>query len=203
MTCQLVYRTTTGVPVYSQYVSSGNCTLRLDAPAANNVVIAVITNTDYIYNGESTRTAHYDYRLQLVTGVTGAASVNTKWYNSATLASAREVAGEVGIDMSKYCMHSYQKTDEVAAVQKIINPGTFQMYPNPVAAHRNVMLEFANAEGEETSIAILNAQGGKVFEAVVKGNNYVVEPGLLKRGSYIVKIRNSKSESTQTLIVQE
>jgi hypothetical protein len=203
MTCQLVYRTTTGAPVYSQYVSSGNCTLRLDAPPANNVVIAVITNTDYIYNGESTRTAHYDYRLQLVTGVTGTASVNTKWYNSATLASGREAAGEVGIDMSKYCMHSYKATEEVAEVRKIINPATFQMYPNPVGLHKNLMLEFANAAGEETSIAILNMQGGKVFETVTKGNNHVIEPGLLKRGSYIVKIRNSKTESTQTLVVQD
>lgn len=203
MTCQLVYRTTTGVPVYSQYVSSGNCTLRLDAPAANNVVIAVITNTDYIYNGESTRTAHYDYRLQLVTGVTGTANINTKWYNSATLATGRsaEEAGEVGIDMSKYCTHSYQHTEEVAEVQKIINPSTALMYPNPVAEQRNLTLEFTNAEREETSIVIVTLQGAKAFETVTTSKNYVVNAGTLKKGTYVVKIKNSKTESSQTLIV--
>lgn len=202
MTCQLVYRSTTGVPVYSDFVSSGNVSLRLDLPPANNVVIAVITNTDYIYNGESTRTAHYDYRLQLVTGVTGTASVTTKWFTSVSLAGARTAGAEVGIDMSKYCTHSYQHTQEVAEVQKIINPNTFQMYPNPVAESSHVTLEFANAEGEETAIAILTTQGRKVFETVTTDKHYVVESKNLRKGSYIVKISNSKTSTTQTLIVQ-
>jgi hypothetical protein len=41
----------------------------------------VICNTDNKYLGDTTRKAHYDYRLQLGTGVTGTADVNTKWYN--------------------------------------------------------------------------------------------------------------------------
>lgn len=91
MTCQLMYRTTTGVPVYGPYVSSGNCTIDLKAPAANNVVIAVITNTDFIYRGEVTRTTKYNYTLDLVEGVTGAADINTRWYESARLDDLRTV----------------------------------------------------------------------------------------------------------------
>lgn len=91
MTCQLAYRTTTGKPVYSEFVSSGNCTLKLDEAPANGVVIAVITNTDYAYKGEATRTAKFDYKLGLVTGVTGPASINTKWYESAKLRSLNTV----------------------------------------------------------------------------------------------------------------
>jgi hypothetical protein len=201
MTCQLVYRTTTGTPVYSQYVSSGNCSLRLDAAPANGVVIAVITNTDYIYNGESTRTAHYDYRLQLVTGVTGTANINTKWYNSATLATGREASGEVGVDMSKYCTHSFEHTREVAEVKKIINPDQFQMYPNPVAENKKLTLEFINVDGEETSITVVTQQGKVVFETVTKNKNYTIESKDLKKGYYIVKIKNSKSNTSQNLIV--
>ncbi|MBL0739821.1 T9SS type A sorting domain-containing protein [Chryseolinea lacunae] len=203
MTCQLVYRTTTGTPVYSQYVSSGNCSLRLDAAPANNVVIAVITNTDYIYNGESTRTAHFDYRLQLVTGVTGTASINTKWFTSATLAGARSVQseGEVGIDMSKYCTHSYHQTGEVAEVQKIINPAGFLMYPNPVAENKGITLEFINVDGEETSISIFTPQGRKVYETSTRGKNITVESKDIKRGYYIVKVKNTKSNTSQNLIV--
>ncbi|NII29512.1 T9SS type A sorting domain-containing protein [Pseudoflavitalea sp. X16] len=206
MTCQLVYRSTNGTPVYSQFVSSGQCSLRLDLPPANNVVIAVITNTDHIYNGESTRTAHYDYRLRLVTGVTGAANINTKWYNSATLASARtageETTGEVGIDMGKYCTHAYHHTREVAAVQKIINPGKFLIYPNPVAVNKSVMLEFANAAKEETVITIVTLQGAKVFEASTTGNNYILDPKKLASGTYIVRVQNASSSTTQKLIVR-
>jgi len=82
MTCQIAYRATDGTCVYSEPVSSGDCTLRLDKAPYNNVVIAVITNTDYVYNGETTRKAHYDYRLELGTGVSGTADIYTKWYNA-------------------------------------------------------------------------------------------------------------------------
>lgn len=81
MSCQLVYRATDNSVVYGIPVASGTCSLTLAKPVKNNVVIAVIVNTDYVYNGESTRTNKFDYRLALGANVTGAASVNTKWFN--------------------------------------------------------------------------------------------------------------------------
>lgn len=208
MTCQLVYRTTTGKPVYSQYVSSGNCSLRLDQPAANNVVIAVITNTDYIYNGETTRKAHYDYRLQLVTGVTGTANINTKWYNSATLSTARELVNKsneskdsIGIDWSKYCNHSFGNTKQVAEVKKMINPATFSMYPNPVAPGNKVTLLFTNTARENTFITVTTLKGEMVFETVTTGSNYNVTSQKLKAGVYIVRIKNATTNTTQKLVV--
>lgn len=206
MTCQLVYRTTTGVPVYSQIVSSGSLSLRLDQPAASNVVIAVITNTDHIYNGESSRTTKYDYRLRLVSGISGAANINTKWYQSATLASARTVGGdqpgEVGVDMSKYCNHAYHATREVAAVTRIINPDKFQMYPNPILPTQRLSLEFINPANDKTVITIVNLQGAKVFETTTNGKNYIVDPRKLIPGSYIVQVKNTSGTSTQKLLVK-
>jgi hypothetical protein len=81
MSCQLCYRATDGTPVYSTPVISGTCSLRLDKLPANNVVIAVVCNTDYKYLGEETRKAHYDYRLQIGTGISGVADIYTKWYD--------------------------------------------------------------------------------------------------------------------------
>jgi hypothetical protein len=201
MTCQLVYRTTAGVPVYSQYVSSGACSLRLDSPPANGVVIAVITNTDYIYNGESTRTAKFDYRLRLVTGVTGAASVNTKWYNSATLAGRQSTVAAVGVDWSKYCGHSFEHTKEVAEISKSISADQFLMYPNPVPVGKNLMLEFPSIGAEKTQITILNMNGAKVFQTDTTEPHYSYTTIGLKKGQYIIKIKNSKTNTTQTLIV--
>ena len=80
MSCQLVYRATDNSVVYSTPVTSGACSLTLTKPVKNNVVIAVICNTDYLYQGESTRTAHFDYRLVLGSGITGTANVNTQWF---------------------------------------------------------------------------------------------------------------------------
>jgi len=206
MTCQLVYRTTSGTPVYSQFVSSGACSLRLDQAAANGVVIAVITNTDYIYNGEATRKAHFDYRLRLVTGVTGTADVNTKWYNSATLSTARtsgvEAEAVPGIDWSKYCIHAYHNTKEVAEVKKMINPVAFLMYPNPVIMSNSLKLEFTNVKSEKTFITITDLKGERVFETVTTGNNYIFNTKGLTGGIYVVRIKNTNTDTTQKLVVQ-
>jgi len=86
MSCQLVYRATDNTVIYSKPVASGTCTLTPPVGKAikNNVVVAVICNTDYIYNGESSRTNKFDYRLQITGagtyGVAAAASIASKWY---------------------------------------------------------------------------------------------------------------------------
>jgi hypothetical protein len=86
MSCQLVYRATDNSVVYSKPVSSGACSLTPPAGKAikNNVVVAVICNTDYRYNGESSRTNKFDYRLQITgagtTGVSAPASIAAKWF---------------------------------------------------------------------------------------------------------------------------
>ena len=80
MSCQLCYRATDGSVVYSQPVLGGECKLVLEKKAANNVVLAVITNTDYIYEGEQTRKAHFDYRLKLGDGIKERGNWNVRWY---------------------------------------------------------------------------------------------------------------------------
>lgn len=81
MTCQLCYRAKDGTPVYSTPVSSGTCRLQLDKPPANDVVIAVVCNTDFIYKSDETRKKHYGYRLQLGEGISGTADIYSKWYD--------------------------------------------------------------------------------------------------------------------------
>jgi hypothetical protein len=73
MSCQLVYRDTSGNIRYGTPVSSGACSIPL-SNVKNNVVIA---NTNYIYDGGTTK---YGYTLTLGSGVTGKADVNTQWY---------------------------------------------------------------------------------------------------------------------------
>jgi hypothetical protein len=80
MICQLVYRAKDGSVVYSKPVSKGRCSLRLDKPVKNDVVVAVICNTDYVFKGEETRKKKYDYRLKLGKGITGTADIYSKWW---------------------------------------------------------------------------------------------------------------------------
>jgi len=86
MSCQLVYRATDGSVIYSRPVSSGTCSLTPPAgkQIKNNVVVAVICNTDFEYLGEYSRTNKFDYRLKITgagtSGVTGTASIAARWY---------------------------------------------------------------------------------------------------------------------------
>ncbi len=84
MTCQLVYRAADNSIVYGKPVSGGTCSIKFDKPPKNNVVIAVVCNTDWLYLGEYSRTNKFDYRLTLGPGVVGTANIATKWYTSAT-----------------------------------------------------------------------------------------------------------------------
>jgi hypothetical protein len=80
MLCQICYRTENGTCIYSRPVSSGKCSLKLDQKPSNQVVIVVVSNTDYIYKGDATRYEKFDYRLELVKGVFAAADIHQKWY---------------------------------------------------------------------------------------------------------------------------
>ena len=66
--------------VYGEPVESGEACLNLQKPPKNGVVIAVVSNVDYLYEGEETRTCKHDYRIHLVEGVSGTASIYDKHY---------------------------------------------------------------------------------------------------------------------------
>ena len=80
MSCQLVCRDTDGNVHYSDPVSSGVCSLPV-GDVLNDVVIAVVCNTDYIYVDDSTRQAKFAYTLSMGTGITGQADIYTKWWD--------------------------------------------------------------------------------------------------------------------------
>lgn len=109
MTCQLCYRTADGATIYGTPVNSGECSLMIDQEPANSVVFAVITNTDYIYKGEVTRTTHFNYRLQLGEGVLETADIHKKWY-----------------DWTKVIAHTTDIKENNTASELVV-------YPNPVS----------------------------------------------------------------------
>lgn len=82
MRAQLCYRTKDGQCYYSQPVLCGKMELNWDenSAPANNVIFAVVANTDYKYTGESQRKHHYDYRIKLGDGALAVASKDIKWF---------------------------------------------------------------------------------------------------------------------------
>ncbi len=76
MSCQMVYRDNSGELHYGTPVTSGACSIPV-SDVKNGVVVAVITNTLYTYDGGTTK---YWYTLDIGEGVSGAADINSKWY---------------------------------------------------------------------------------------------------------------------------
>lgn len=82
MSLQIAYRATDGTPIYSNPAFGNHSTvLNLDKTPQDNVVFAIICNTDYDYQGETTRTTHHSYTLKLDEGISGKADPYKKWYN--------------------------------------------------------------------------------------------------------------------------
>ena len=87
----ICYRATDGTPVYSEPITGeGSVTLRLDktpsTTSGTQMVFAVVVNTDYQYSGnEDIRKNHYNYKIKLEEGLSGAGDANTKYYNNFVL----------------------------------------------------------------------------------------------------------------------
>jgi hypothetical protein len=80
MRMQLAYWAEDGTAVYSQPVESGELCLRLDKAPRNGVVIAVVSNTDYVLTGDAMRFEKYGYTVDMVEGVSSTADRTTRWF---------------------------------------------------------------------------------------------------------------------------
>ena len=178
MTCQLCYRTKAGEIVYSQLVFAGDCTLRLDKVPANGVVFAVICNTDYVYKGEETRKAHFDYRLKLVNGVERTASIYQKWYDWTS---------------------DIVETTTSLQPTEISNGNEALIYPNPID-HINgeLNIKFKSEVTDPITVKITDMRSHVVYNNVVNNGSKINTTGFLKEGVYIVTLKTSQNESVYT-----
>lgn len=81
MACQLAYRSKRGKLYYGHPVEGeGVVGIELKEAPANGVVMCIVSNTDYEYKGEATRTAHYDYRLRMLDNAYQPGDPNLQWF---------------------------------------------------------------------------------------------------------------------------
>ncbi len=202
MRCQMCYIGTDGSRVYSQVVSSGDCTINFNVAPANNVVIAVITNTDYIYEGEATRFAKFDYRLSLGNGIIGTADIHSRWYKGSNLKSA--VSGTYNFyDVSKYCSHSHSLSKKNATIelQEMENTLT-SLYPNPVSIGENITIHIAEEEDYLSTVQFYDMQGKLVLTQQFFGEINVNSSDLQGKGVFMVRVSYNNKNNFYKLIVK-
>ncbi len=176
MSCLLCYRTKEGETVYSQPVTGGECRLELKKMPANNVVFAVICNTDYEYLGEETRTAHHDYRLQLLNGVVRPANIYIEWYDW-----TKDL-----VDISSSDNKLVKKDYSVTA------------YPNP----SNNKLNLELGEWGEWQISIHDQSGRSILNKQCKGTQCQINTEKLTNGIYYLSIKGS-GKVAQTKFIKQ
>ncbi len=181
MTLQICYRDEDGQPVYSEIVHGGECSIRLDTPPVNGVVFAVVTNTDYIYKGEETRKAHYDYRIQLLEGVKQTASVDLQWYDW-----TRNIIDPT-LDV--------KETPGNEILETII-------YPNPVSRSQMLKLELNYYRDNPVTVRITNMQGQVVFSDTFAGSSLQLNTAdIMRAGMYVVTVSAEGHQRSYMLVV--
>ena len=140
----------------------------------------MISNTDYVYRGESTRKAHYDYRLQLMKGAVRAANIYVKWY-----------------DWVKDLKDIISGTDTYAATTDDV-----LLFPNPVESHNGILnIKFLNQDKEERTIEINDARGQLIYRNSVRTDLTLGIAGLLQPGLYFITIKTFTNRKTYKLVV--
>lgn len=181
MTCQLCYRTRDGQAIYGSPVFGGDCSLRLDQAPANGIVFAVITNTDYIYQGEVTRKAHFDYRLKLVEGVVGAAEVNKPYF-----------------DWTKYINPVTIPTG--ISDNKIQQPDIL-IYPNPVGRGESVNVKNEDHVDNLLKVKVLNISGKIVWTGELSGIDVLPGSVFPYPGIYFVSFNSETGQTVRKVVV--
>jgi hypothetical protein len=195
MTCQLCYRATDGTPVYSTPVSSGLCSLKLDKAPANGVVIAVICNTDYVYEGEQTRKTHFKYQLQLVKGIVDKASVYKKWYDYQAVIT--------NVADPEEAFPSEGATTDLENIS-LSKSGKVQVFPNPVGVNETININFSNDLAGEKAVQIFGIKGDLLYSVkkFTDSKLQIATANILSQGMYFINVQTVNQTDTFKIIVQ-
>lgn len=181
MSCQLCYRTVDGKAVYGQPVYGGDCTISFDQGApANQVVFAVICNTDYIFEGEQTRTAKYNYKLKLGEGAIRTASVDKNWWDwTATIAD----------------LTTSTPVFRTQAEGLIV-------YPNPSGNGTPLTIQFSEDIPQRSVLKISTMTGQNIYTKILEDKIEQIPSGILNKGMYIIAVNSADKVFSQKIIIQ-
>lgn len=187
MVCQLAYRAErTGRLCYSQPVEGeGDVAMQLNYKPANGVVIAVVCNTDYIYEGEETRKAHYDYRLQMGQNVYQPAKAQLKWYNYRQNIKDDTFSGIENIETEQESAKFAIETDK-----SVVSPG----------GQLQVSIKAAGAL--QIPVVISDMSGKAIARKSFLRDGFIEIPASAQEGVYIISAYNGHEQAAKKIVVK-
>ena len=194
MACILCYRTAEGRIYYSQpFTGRRNRDVEVsmlmpEAPA-NGVVIAVVVNTDYIYEGEQTRKAHYNYHIRMGQNVWQPASTNLKWYKYA------QTIKDPAFNYTGIEQLPAEATE--AAAEFALKPAR-----NVVSAGERLPLTISGADRLQVPVQLCTAAGAVVYQQSFMRDADLELPTSLRPGIYVLRAISGAKQATAKLIVK-
>ena len=189
MTAMLCYRTKQGRIYYSQPLEGeGDVMMELKAVPANNVVILVVCNTDYKYEGDETRKRHFDYRIKMGENVFQPAKAQIKWYNYRS--TLRDPDFSTGIkELESTCDNS---------------PISFSIRPEHTVVARGgqVALHITAASQLMVPIRLVDSSGNIVYQqSMLHDDNYQI-PADITPGLYVLQALNGRQQASVKIIIK-
>ncbi|MBM6991829.1 MAG: T9SS type A sorting domain-containing protein [Prevotella sp.] len=188
MTCQLCFRSKRGKVYYSHPVSGeGIVSMELKEVPANGVVVAVVSNTDYVYLGEATRKAHHDYRLKMMDNVYQPAEATLKWYKYRyTITDPAFVTGVSDVTVSQP------------------ETGRFTMTPEKTMVKRGeqVGFHFTGVTRPWVQVRMHTISGKLVYAQSFRYDGKLLVPDYLSKGLYIVESQDGSNRASIKLVVE-
>ncbi len=187
MVCMLCYRTKRGRIYYSQPVNGeGDVIMKLKEEPANNVVIAVVCNTDYIYKGEETRKKHFDYRLKMGENMYQPAKAQLKWYDYRATIRDKEFV------------------DGIEDVTAVVPSAKFTIIPERTVVNRGerVPLRIAAASRLQVPVRLFNQNGQIVYsQSFMRDGDYMI-PADIVPGIYVLQGINGREIHSVKIMVK-
>lgn len=187
MVCMLCYRTKQGKVYYSYPTEGeGDVVMKLEGAPANNVVIAVVVNTDYIYVNDQTRKQHFDYRLQMGENIYQPAKASLKWYNYKSTIKDYDFVN--GIAETK------EQTDEA---QFTITPGRGIVRPG-----ESLPIRIGAATRLQVPVRMFDASGRLVYQQSFMRDGDFQVPSDIAAGMYILQAVCGDKKASAKIIVK-
>lgn len=194
LVCQLCYRTSAGTIYYGQPVQCRanrevEVGMHMPEAPANGVVIAVICNTDYIYEGDQTRKAHYNYHVKMGKNVWQPATSTLKWYKY------REEIRDKNFN--------YTGISEMAA-QADAASAEFRIVPAKTVAEAGQVLHisFEAADQWQVPVQLYAADGRVVYQQSFLRDGDLQLPASLRPGMYVLRATSSGRQSSARIIIK-
>jgi len=168
--------------------------MQLQESPANNVVILVVCNTDYIYKGEETRKTHFDYRLKMGTNVYQPAKAQIKWYAyPTTLRDPDFTKPATGIE-----------TIDLGEENNANKAVTFSVSPSRtvVARGETIEINITAATQWQVPVRLVNSSGAVVYQqSLLRNGSYEIPSGITP-GLYILQAQNGNEKASVKMIIK-